>query len=588
MFESTDDRTRALPRVTIEVALYAALALGALCLRIIGLGNAPLTSDEARQALTSWNFINGKADAFIGSPLLFTANALFFALFGANDALARLLPALAGTALVLVPALWRRELGRLGALVTSALLVVSPSLVFFSRTLDGALLAVTCALVSLAFASRYFTARAAREANLAAIFAAFAFTAAREVWTIVLALALFLIISRFTPSRFAFRTSRTTHYALLFFAITLLLTATTFTLRREGLGATFDLFGAWLAGLSPSAAFYDPLRLLVIYEPLAFLVGLLALIRLSFVEVGERARTFFNILTLWIVVAFVAYTIGADKNPARVVVIVVPLTMLAGWFIGDWLERAARETDVEFFIAQEIPVMIFACVIGAFLYLVVVELATRGTLAITAVLARLFGWERVAGATPDVQVVVALILIALTAIAFLIVATVGWQRARTLALALVLIGLSVWTVRQTAMLNYNAMRNAREYLVARAAAANVRDLERDLRDISRWRANDSITLHVVADEKTGPLVAWILRDFPNARMSARPLAAQALLLPAPAAAPSSDWMGQTYTLEVQRAPKIAWGWLEWLRWLLFRDVGALERVSIELWMRQAE
>ncbi len=587
MFESTDDRTRALPRVTIEVALYTALALGALCLRIIGLGDAPLTSAEARQALAAWNFINGKADAFIGSPLLFTANALLFALLGANDALARLVPALAGTALVLVPVLWRRELGRLGALVTSALLVVSPSLVFFSRTLDGALLAVTCALVSLAFAWRYITDRAAHAANLAAIFAALALTAAREVWTIVLALALWLIISRLTLSRFTFHASRNTHYAILF-VITLLLTATTFTLRREGLGAAFDLFGAWLAGLQPSTAFYDPLRLLVIYEPLAFLFGLFALIRLSFVEVGERARTFFNILTFWIVVAFVAYTIGADKNPARVVVMVVPLTMIAGWFIGDWLERAARETDVEFFIAQEIPVMIFACVIGAFLYLIVVELATRGTLAITAVLARVFGWERIAGATPDVQVVVALILIALVAVAFLIVATVGWARARTLALALVLIGLSVWTVRQTALLNYDAMRNAREYLVARAAAANVRNLERDLRDISRWRANDSITLHVVADEKTGPLVAWILRDFSNARLAARPLAAQALLLPAPAPAPSSDWMGQTYTLEVQRAPKTAWGWLEWLRWLLFRDVGALERVSVELWMRQAE
>jgi len=39
---------------------------------------------------------------------------------------------------------------------------------------------------------------------------------------------------------------------------------------------------------------------------------------------------------------------------------------------------------------------------------------------------------------------------------------------------------------------------------------------------------------------------------------------------------------------VQRAPKTAWGWFEWLRWLLFRDVGALERVGVELWMRQAE
>jgi uncharacterized protein (TIGR03663 family) len=570
------------------MALYVALVCFALFARVLGLGDAPLTSDEARQAIASWNFINGKADAFIGSPLLFTGNALLFLLFGANDTLARVLPALFGSALVLLPALVRRELGRVGALVASALLALAPSLIFFSRTLDGALIAVTCAFAALAFAWRYLTNHHARELNLAAIFAALALVSAREVWTIVLAVTFFVVASlRFQVSGFKFHFSRNTQYALLLFTLTFALIATTFTLRREGIGAAFDLLGAWLAGLHPSAAFYDPLRLLVIYDPLVFFVGILALIRLSLVEMDERARAFFNALTFWVIIAFAVYTLGGDKNPARVVVIVVPLALLAGWFIGEWLERAARETDREFFIAQEIPVMIFALVIGAFLYLVVAELAMRGTLAITAVLARMFGWERVVGGALDWQVVFALVLIAVAAMAFLIVATVGWQRARTHALALVLIGLTVWTVRQTAMLNYDPMRNAREFLVARVAAANVRDLERDLRDISRWRANDSYTLHIVADEKLSPIVAWTVRDFRNARFAARPTAAQALLLPAPAAAPAPDWMGQTYTLEMRRAsaPRTSW---DWLHWLLFRDVGEVERVSVELWMRQPE
>lgn len=590
MFESTDDRTCATPRLTIEFVLYIALACAALFARVLALGDAPLTSDEARQAIASWNFINGKPDAFIGSPLLFTGNAILFALFGANDTLARLLPALWGSALILLPALVRRELGRVGALVSSTLLAFSPSLIFFSRTLDGAMIAVTCALAALAFAWRYFAERNARELSLAAIFAALALTAAREVWTIVLAVVLFVVLSfRFqvSGSRLTQYATRNTQHAILFFVLTFLLTATTFTLRREGIGAAFDLLSAWLAGLQPGPAFYDPLRLLLIYDPLVFFVGLLALVRLSFVTLDEHTRTFFNALTFWVIIAFGVYTLGGDKNPARVVVIVVPLVLIVGWFIGDWLERAARETDREFFIAQEIPVLIFALVIGAFLYLIIVELATRGTLAITIVLARMFGWERVVGGTLDWQIVFALVLIALAAIAFLIVATVGWQRARTLAFALMLIVLAVWTVRQTAMLNYDAMRNAREFLVARAAASNVRDLERDLRDISRWRANDSYTLYIVADEKLSPIVAWTVRDFRNAHFAARPVAAQVLLLPAPATAPSSDWMGQTYTLEMRRVSAPRTG-LEWLRWLLFRDVGVVERVSVELWMRQPE
>ena len=72
MLEFTDDkstRTVAFPKVTIEVALYVALALVGLSVRLLVLGDAPLSSDEARQALASWNFFNGKPDAFTGSPL---------------------------------------------------------------------------------------------------------------------------------------------------------------------------------------------------------------------------------------------------------------------------------------------------------------------------------------------------------------------------------------------------------------------------------------------------------------------------------------------------------------------------------------
>ncbi|MCI0476191.1 MAG: hypothetical protein L0Y55_08090, partial [Anaerolineales bacterium] len=379
-----------------------------------------------------------------------------------------------------------------------------------------------------------------------------------------------------------------TQYAILLFALTFALTATAFMLRRDGVGAAFELFGAWLAGLQPSAAFYDPLRLLIIYDPLPLFLGVVALIQLSFVEIDDRARTFFNALTFWIVIAFVVYSIGADKNPARVVVLAVPLTMLAGWCIGAWLERAAQETDAEFFIAQEIPVYIFACVIGAFLYLVIVELATRGTLAATAVLARVFGWERLPDATLDLQIIAALIVIALAAITFLIVATVGWRRAPTIGLALALTLFALWTLRQMAMLNYADALNAREYLVARAASANVRDLENDLRDISRWRANDSFTLNLLADEALSPIVAWTLRDFRNARFVARPSVTQdtqALLLAGRASAPASDWMGQTYTLETRRVAGASSGWL---RWLIFRDAGALDSSSVTLWMRQPE
>jgi hypothetical protein len=115
----------------------------------------------------------------------------------------------------------------------------------------------------------------------------------------------------------------------------------------------------------------------------------------------------------------------------------------------------------------------------------------------------------------------------------------------------------------------------------------VRDLENDLRDVSRWRANDSYTLNIVADSSS-PIVAWTLRDFRNVRFAVRPLVTQdtqALLLTGRPAAPASDWMGQMYTLETRRGVGVSSGLL---RWLMFRDAGAMESTDVMLWIRQPE
>ena len=73
------------------------------------------------------------------NPLLhgtfqFIGMGVVFGLFGASDASARLLPALAGIVVVALPlVLFRRELGEWGAAITSLLLAVSPGMLYFSR-----------------------------------------------------------------------------------------------------------------------------------------------------------------------------------------------------------------------------------------------------------------------------------------------------------------------------------------------------------------------------------------------------------------------------------------------------------------------
>lgn len=151
-----DDQSQVVaPALSIDVAIYLAIASVALLVRLLALGVAPLNSLEARQAIAAYNFSQGAEFTFAGSPLLFIISTLFFALFTASDFTARLAPALAGTALVLLPLLFRRDLGRTGAIISTALLAFSPSLILFSRTLDSAVPAVAASLALVGCGSRY-------------------------------------------------------------------------------------------------------------------------------------------------------------------------------------------------------------------------------------------------------------------------------------------------------------------------------------------------------------------------------------------------------------------------------------------------
>jgi len=129
---ATRDGTRAATTgVTLEVGAYACLAALALVLRLAA-GSAPLSPQEAEQALAAHHLLRGDTDAVSVSgavaPTLLALQSLLFFLFGVSDWTARL-PVVLLTALT--PAtlwLWRATLGRRRALLAAALLTLSPGL----------------------------------------------------------------------------------------------------------------------------------------------------------------------------------------------------------------------------------------------------------------------------------------------------------------------------------------------------------------------------------------------------------------------------------------------------------------------------
>ena len=118
------------------VALYIAVAVVAAVMRFWELGARAFHHDESLHAFYSWNLYAGEGyvhNPMMHGPFQMEATAGLFFLFGDDDYTARLLYAIAGTALVLMPLLFRSRLGNWGALFTSIFLAFSPAMLYYSR-----------------------------------------------------------------------------------------------------------------------------------------------------------------------------------------------------------------------------------------------------------------------------------------------------------------------------------------------------------------------------------------------------------------------------------------------------------------------
>lgn len=122
--------------LSVETLLYLAIGLLSVFLHLWALGERALHHDETLHAVYSWYLYVGRGyihDPLLHGPFLYHFGALMYLLFGDNDATARLGVAIFGIVLTLTPYLLRRELGRLGALLASCYLLLSPSVLYMGR-----------------------------------------------------------------------------------------------------------------------------------------------------------------------------------------------------------------------------------------------------------------------------------------------------------------------------------------------------------------------------------------------------------------------------------------------------------------------
>lgn len=162
-----------------EGAAYLLLIAVALGMHLWDLGGRAIHYDEAihvyyaYRLAEEWEYTHA---AWCHGPFLYHLSAFFFKLFGDSEYTARLPFALFGVALVGLPYLFRRHMGRWGALATAVLLAFSPVLLYYGRFARNDIYIAFWTVALLILAWRYFHEGKDRYLYLGSAVLALAFT----------------------------------------------------------------------------------------------------------------------------------------------------------------------------------------------------------------------------------------------------------------------------------------------------------------------------------------------------------------------------------------------------------------------------
>ena len=178
-----------------EIIAYLSLFVVGGALRLWDLGGQAIHHDESLHALYAWRLYSGEGymhDPMMHGPFQFHGMALMFFLFGDSDYTARLLPAIFGIALMALPFCFRWKLGAKGAIFTSMLIMISPSLLYYSRFARNDILMAVWALALVVLIWRYIETRSDR--SLWAVSAVLALSFATKETAFVNAVVLMVLL----------------------------------------------------------------------------------------------------------------------------------------------------------------------------------------------------------------------------------------------------------------------------------------------------------------------------------------------------------------------------------------------------------
>ena len=563
-----------------ETLVYLVAFGLALALRMIHLGALPLTDAEARLALQALGVARGAGpDLSSQTAYILPTAVLFFAFAGGTNFLARLIPALAGSALVFAPLLFREQLKPRPGMILAVFIALDPGLLALSRQAGGTILAVTFLLFAWAFWAK-------GEAPWAGVFGALALMSGPQVWAGLLGLGLAWAIRQGLearrPPEGAHDTAPRDHKmwpaALAAGAGTLILGGTLFLLAPKGLGAwaasLYDYLRGW--GEPSGVPVRRLLIALVLYAPLPVIFGLTGIVR-GWVSGSWRAVR----LSLWALVALLLALFYPGRQVADLIWVLLPLSALAALELARHLDWGTEERAE---VAGSIGLVAFV-LMAAWMSLATIAQNPLDPANTIGLPVALFG--KLTFTLPPRPISLLLVLMFILVVSVLLVA-MGWS-TRMARLG------AVWgSVLALTAYSFAAAWGAaglRVPLTPEMWSEGARPDQADLLlttvdQVSDWTQGDEEALAVTIVGIDSPALGWLLRDHPvELTDSLDPTAAPALVITGEQQELGSQvpYRGQDFVWRQEPMWDNALAG-DWLRWIVFRQMPQIPETLI-LWAR---
>lgn len=591
----------------LTIAWVAVIITGA-GLRLFQLGASSLSAAEARKAFDAYSLFYGATEGPFREPsqvapagLLLRSFAFF--LFGDSDTTVRIVSAVLGIGLIALIWSIRDLIGDLRSLGAGALVALSPTVVFASRTVNdeiislffGVLLATT--IVRMGEEAR--TPSIARALCLGGALAALIGSGPAGI-TVLLTLVItfgvapLISLDRGAGLQRASRRllgSRTLlGGAIASFVIALVTLFTRFFSdpgALAGLGEVFADWGRLIATDSSETPTQFFILALLLYEIVAVIFAIKAAI--ADPPAGERFRGIdWSFPAVWFIATLVIFSFSSGRQPEHTVLIAFPLLLLGGFGLGDALE-ALLTTPVD---VRRRVVLFTLTVLGA-------SIALISTIVLIG---------RVDTATDRGDAMIQVLAAAVVALGPMIVLgytlgdglgrTLGWTPVRAAALLGVVALLSLLMIRSTIELSFYRQATGNELLASETASTNLRDiaqrianLSRDVNGTERTPSNPAggKEMSIAVDRTVQWPFRWYFRDFPNLQVTApgaaTTLEAQLVIAPDPTGMTETGYQPRTINATTTTPPDylnpslgtvlkhifVPSRWDQGLRFLLYRD-----------------